>query len=669
MLTVTPTANPCLHWLLDDGSPPFPMGISQVAQAVTWLEARLTRVIRGFLRHPPQTDRYLAVLKADRDLATLETWTLMTGPYHGTRAERSFEGMFLAMNTRNVRRWQRLNLKGAAFREHLMRLQRKLRRAGDTRWDGSIRETLDDAADNTYHELQNEADRFVLRANRREARAGRKIESEGGTLFSHWPARANPALEEEARLAALRRQERGFLVYPTEDPGTHLMQRSKDAHVRQQIWLNRQAQVCVRPADIEKMRQLRHAVATHMNHDDHVAYQMHGTTFLTPDRAERVMQRSLDQLRGPMKRAARRGAARKQLAAPTAADFGFALTHGSNPKDIPTVSPRAFPWRSTTIKVMNELMALGGWTSVAPPKATGRGTSRLLRFFFCHESGRRAQVLYGPFNPSPSPNNQVAAQACLVRTALAEETHVEQVCMIDHRLPAERPHFNLMDLQYLCHEIGHVLHFLALPGHTFLECGQLTADFSEVPSILLESYYRQPETLIRWLGPQAPKSLRKRAYWTCRLRRDPIHTRWYQRSMLRAYLDLRLHRKDSGTLDEVVAEVQTLAPCPWPDEQRDHLNYFDWSTLSGMGISHLAGEAMAHRLLPIPTQGVLASEQVGAQFQRLLSVLTKGVSGPKLRRAWRQWAGESMTTSMDEGFRDLTRHYAALVRDQKRKLN
>lgn len=667
MVRVAPLANPCLTWILDGGEPPFPMQTAQVREAVEWLEILRDRLLRTFLRHPPQTDRYLALVKADRDLLTLQTWTHMTGPYHSPRLQQAFSRLFLAMNDRYVRFWNRLSRKKGAFRVHVLKLRKKLRRAGDTRWEASIEASLGGSGDSTEISLDREMDKLTAKVSRQEAQHGRTVEQEGGVLFAHWPARANPAMEEEARMAALRRQERGFLVYPSEDPGAHLMQHSNDPQVRQRLWETRQTQVCVKPKDIEKMRRLRQRQAEHMEFADHLAYQMSNATIMTPRRAERLMHRSLQQIKPTMTRAARRGERKHKLTPQVAADFGFSFLEGSGRRETPEVSPRAFPWRPTAIKIISELMGLGGWVCQAAPKALGRGNTRMLRFAFRHADGRRAQLWYGPFSPSPLPNSQVGAQACLIRATLSEETDIERICTIDHQVPAGREHFTLYDIQYLCHELGHVLHFLALPGQDFAEVEQTTDDFVEVPSILLQSYYRQPETLMRWMSNKAPKSLRQRSYWTRRLRRDPLHALWYQRSMFRAYLDLQLHRKDAGSLEEVVRQTYQVSPAPLGQGQTDHLNYFDWSALSGMGISHLAGEAMAHRLMPIPENGQIDSQALGICFQELLDVLVRGLTGMKLRRVWRQWRGETMITSMDEGFRTLTRHYGALTRPPARR--
>ena len=328
----------------------------------------------------------------------------------------------------------------------------------------------------------------------------------------------------------------------------------------------------------------------------------------------------------------------------------------------PDVSPQAFPWRSTAVKVICELMNLGGWQCLNAPKAFGRDQRRMLQFNFRHADGRRAQVWYAPYNPAMSPNSQVAAQACMVRHVLDKEGDTARVCTLDHRLPADRDHFLMDDLGTLCHEVGHILHFLALPGREYYEDGQLSDDFVEVPSILLERYYRDPDTLMRWLSNKAPASLRRRGYWTRLLRTYPVEAQQPQRKLWRAYLDLRLHRKDAGTFEEVVKACQRHLPVPIHPKQRDHLNYFDWSGLSAMGISHLAGEALAHQLAPLDPRGQVLSSQVGETFVELLNVLARGINAKKVSRCWRQWRGRTMISELDEGFESMTRTYVQQLR-------
>lgn len=656
--------NACLAWLLEGRDPPYPIRVSELETAVTWLEAHRQRKARAFVTQTPQLDLFLDVMNVDRHLFTLKTWTEMNEAFHSATARRAFSAVFVRMDERTDRFWKAKRVKTTAFHQQTRKLRTKVKRTGETRWDAFFDHVFQESDSPELQTLYRDIAKLAAKVARQETRHGRKVEMEGGTLFRHWPAKSEPALEEEAFLAARRQEQRGFLVYPMEDPGFHLLRRSTDATVRQHIWEERQSQVCVRPADIEKMRGLRQRLAEVGEAADHATHQLRDTTLLTAARAERLMHRSLAHLLTPSFKAVQRGEAKHRLMGNQPADIIFAMMEGSPCSHIPEVSPQAFPWRSTATKILIELMRLGGWRCQAAPKSIGRGLTRMLRFSFQREDGQRAQVWYRPFNPLPSPNSQVAAQACSVRETLHDET-AERICTIDQRLPEDRPYFTLMDVQYLCHEIGHVLHFLSLPGNEPYEISRLTDDFVELPSILLESYYRQPETLMRWMSAQAPKSLRKRSYWTYRLQRYAKHTLQYQRSMFRAYLDFRLHRKDSLPLQEEIARSYELLPVPLTEAQRDHLNYFEFDGCSAMGISHLSGEAMAHRLMPIPAHGEISSEAVGQCFQELLDVMSRGISGPKLKRLWRQWRQETMITSMDAGFRSLTNHYVSLLRKRR----
>jgi hypothetical protein len=652
--------NACLAWLLDGAEPPYPLRAAVLEEAVLWLEGHRQRAARQFVSRAPSLDLFLEVMRVDRDLLTLKAWSDMNEAYHSVTAQRAFSAVFARSDEVTERFWKAKRRKDSLFRAQTRKLRRKVRRTGETRWDSQFEHVFTEPNSAEVQVLFRDMAKLTAKVVRQEMRHGRKIEQEGGTLFRHWPAKADPSLEEEALLAARRREQRGFLVYPMEDPGTHLLRRSTDAVVRQHIWEERQAQVCVRENDIEKMRALRQRLAEINEASDHATDQLYGCTLLTAPRAERLMRRSLEQLLLPTTRAIRRGEAKHRLPEGQPADAFFAMIEGSACTRVPEVSPLAFPWRSTATKILIELMKLGGWNCLNAPKALGRGVTRMLCFTFQREDGQRAQVWYRPFNPMPSPNSQVAAQACSVRETLRDEPFT-RVCTIDQRLPEDRPNFTLMDVQYLCHEIGHVLHFLAMPGNEIYEMGRLTNDFVELPAIFLESYYRQPETLMRWMSSQAPKSLRKRSYWTFRLKRYAKHSLQHQRAMFRAYLDFRLHRKSSLPLNEEIAQAYELLPMTLTDALRDHLNFFDFGEDSAWGICHLAGEAMAHRLMPLQAHGQVSSEALGQCFQQLLDVLARGVSGSKLKRLWRQWRNETMITSMDAGFRSMTRHYVTLL--------
>lgn len=666
-MSAVPSANAFLNWLLGAGDPPFPMRCAELEAAMSWLNRRLARLARRFVERNADLDTYVALMTTDRHRLMLKYWVEMVAPYHGQTTQRGLARLTLAMGDQYLRFWQRLSAPQAPFHVHLLRLRRRLARAKDTRWQTMINAGLDEPASRIKMALDKDMERLTLRLQRREDRFSLKLARQGGLLFKRWPGLADqPGIQEEARRAALRRQEHGFLVYATEDPGIHLMECSPRAAVRQQVWERQQHQVQVRVADIEKMRDLRQQSAEEAGHVDHASYQMSNTALLVPRRAERLLERSLDMVRAPLTQAIRRGAAQHGLDSSEAYNLRFAVVAGAGGRIQPSFPSQAFPWRATAVKVMVELMRLGGWVCQSAPKTLGRDTRRMLRFNFQHPDGRRAQVWYAPYNPSASPNSQTAAQACLVRHVTQEEGDVVRVCMLDHRLPDGRDHFLRDDLEHLCHEVGHILHFLALPGRAPYEDGLLTDDFAEVPSILLERYYRDPDTLIRWLSTKAPAYMRQRRYWTRHLRVYPIETQQYQRRLARAYLDLRLHRKDAGTFEQVTAAYQEHLSAPLHPQQRDHLNYFNWSGQSALGISHLAGEALAHQLSPLDSRGQVQSTQVGGVFVELLDVLARGVDAHKVSRAWRHWRGTTMIADLDEGFEAVARSYIRQVRRPRR---
>lgn len=660
------STNVFLDWLAGAGDPPFPVQRGPLDEAIGRLHRRLNRQARRFLKQPPNLQAYLALMTTDRHLRSLKYWVEMAGPYHGRRTEQALIRTALDMDDHYLRFWRRHAEGRSPFYGHLLKLRRKLARAKDDRWNTWIDAGLVGPASTATVALEKDIERLTLQIQRREARYGSRLARQGGLLFKQWPGLAdNPAVQDEARRAAMRRQERGFLVYANEEPGLHLMECSPRAAVRQQVWERQQNQVQVRVQDIEKMRRLRQQVAEQHGQADHASLQMSGTALLVPRRAERLLERSLDILRGPLARAIRRGEARYGLEPGQAHNTRFAVVAGTHGKGPANLSDQAFPWRATAVKAICELMGLGGWQCLSAPKSLGRDQRRMLQFNFRHQDGRRAQVWYAPYTPSMSPNSQVAAQACMVRHVLHDEEGVVRVCTLDHHLPADRDHFLMDDLQTLCHEMGHILHFLALPGNNPYEPEQLTDDFVELPSILLERYYRDPETLMRWLSNKAPDALRQRRYWVRQLALHPMLAHQHQRKLWRAYLDLRLNRNDAGTFEETIEACQPRLPAPLHPKERTHLNYFDWSGLSAMNISHLAGEALAHQLVPLNARGQVTSTQVGDAFVSLLQVLARGITAHKVSRAWRQWRGRTMIRDLDEGFEAMSRAYAHQLRNRR----
>jgi Zn-dependent oligopeptidase len=658
----TPTSNPLLAWLWEGAPAPYPVTAEMLGPALDVAHRQVLTQLRAFLAERPTLAAYRAFQKASSEATSLEIWQDFAGSYSPQREINRMRPLIERHKRRGQRLWNRLSVPKGPYQQHLRFLERRLLKDGEKDWARLVagERQLDNPAG--VSKLNRDMASLARKVERRQNRLGQRHDTLGGLHLKTWPAPAHAAFEEESRKLAAKRGLRGHVILPGSDPDTYLLCHSPEESVRQQLWAHRQT-VGVRASEIEQMRELRQPYAEAFGQNDFAAFTASGALISTPTRSERWLGGSLDRLRKPMARALEEGGRRTGLndAAREPWNFRYALCMGLQFREL-AVPETVFPWRATALKIFPELLALGGWRCLGAPMSTGRGTARMLRFRIRHTDGRRAQVWYAPFNPSKAAGSQVGAMAWGVRETLKEDTHIEQVVAIQHFLQEDTEGFSLKEVEYLCHELGHVLHYLALPGLVPNEVSQLTMDYDELPSTLLEIYGRQPETLIRWAGPQAPAAARKPAYWARRLTLTPKQTIDMHRRLYRPYVDLRLNRRHTGPLSKVLEEADARGGFVRHGRQKEELNYFDWSELAASGVSHLTGEALAQRLLPLQEHGQVRSADIAARFQELLDrVLSEGTSGRRLQWAWRQFMGEGIADSTEAGFRSLiSRHHRIL---------
>lgn len=663
------SSNPWLTWLYGNDVAPVGVSAEVTLAAVVTIERACVKALRTFLGQSPQLETYRAWQIASDHVTVFNSWAETIAPYGSKRDARALKGPLQKSWRRHNRRWNRLCQPKSSYQIHLGKLERKLVRAQENHWVHTIRAEQVMNAEGFNETLAKHLTDLQKNIGRRQERLSAKLNQSGGLHLITWPAPAHAAAQAEARALAHDRNLVGYVVLPNSDPDRFLLAHSYDAQVRKQLWEQRQ-QVALRPADIERMRELRQCEAEGYGASDFASMAFTDTLFSTPARAERWLGAALDGLRGPLHRAIKMGASQLHLDEEGAMPWNFKhALHAivGNPR-LPC-APQTFPWRSCVLKVIPELLALGGWSCLSSPAMLGRGQSRLLRFRLRHKDGRRAQLFYSPFNPAPKQGDQTGAWCFSARQSLNDQPDVERVIMIAHLLPekAEQQGLDLIELGYLCHELGHALHYLGLPGHTVGEELNIPMDLVELPAILLENYYRQPETLIRWMGAKAPKAARRPAYWARRLRFGADDTITFHRSIYRPYVDLRLSRKHTGPLDQVLAEADTRGGFLRHCQQREELDFFDIDE-GAVGFSHIAGQALAMRLLPIHEHGQINSADIGARFSALLEdVLTRHTEKRSLHRAWRKFSGEGFIDSMKAGIAAVTRRECRVVKPKRKR--
>jgi len=666
-MSLTSSANPWLAWLYDGASAPYGVSVEMTVAAVGTLDRQARKALRTFLSQTPVLATYRAFQVAMDDYLAMLTWADTVMVYGPKRDQRPMGALIHKAQTRMQRLWNRVTRPGSPYHRHLAKLEGKLRRAGEVHWATMV--AGERAVDSTAASEQRDKRIHQLTRTlvRRQQRYSRQLREEGGLHLTTWPAPPHEALQAQAQHAAEQRGLTGYLILPNSWPNRFLLYYAYDEATRHAVWQMGQ-QVVIKPSEIEAMRALRQEEAEAYELPDYATYAFSSTLFSTPSRAERWLGGALDRLRQPIHQALDAGSSRVGMTEEQARlpwNFRHTLTAAQGRTEL-SLPPNAFPWRATALKIIPELMALGGWTCLSAPALMGRGLTRLLRFRLRHHDGRRAQLWYSPFNPSPKAGDQNGAMCTAVRQSLADQPEIERVVFVEQYMTAEADQMGMdvLDISYLCHELGHALHYLAMPGHHVGETQAVTMDFIETPAILLENYYAQPETLIRWLGRSAPPALRHSAYWARRLNHLTSLTVGFHQQIYRPYVDLRLHRKHTGPLGQVMAEADSRGGFVRHPEQRAELNYFAFGEGEGaMGLSHISGAALAMRLLPLHEHGQVRSADVGARMTALLDqVLSHGADRRALHRSWRALTGEGFVDSMNAGMMAITRRHRRVLK-------
>lgn len=656
--------NPWLSWLWANDTAPTVLERQAAEAALMALERRATQCLRQFVQQTPELATYQAWQDSMENLSAFFSWAQSLLPYSARRHRRPLQSLLDKAEVRQRRRWERHLRPETRYQKHLAKLERHLRRLGETVWADFVASErgMDGTSVSASHLQQEHA--LKKQIQRRRSRISDQLVRTGGVHLLTWPAPSNPALEAESRAVAAARGLAGYIALPHTDVERFLLFNCHDEAIRVQLWEGRQA-IGLKTEDIETLRNLRQSEAEVFGYTDRAHMALANALVATPQRAERHLGQALNSLRRPFQRAIATGAEKARLDASGNAPWNFRYSlqqaHGQR---VPTMPNQAFPWRQTVLKAIPELLALGGWSCLASPSVYGRGVQRLLRFRLRHTDGRRAQLLYAPFNPQPQLGVQTGAQCGCIRSTLQHAPETEAVIFLEHFLDpqTEQRGLGLEEIDYLCHEMGHALHYLALPGRTHAESVSLPTDLYEIPSILLEIYAHQPETLIRWLGSKAPKSLRKPSYWAQRLRSTMLNVAGFHRRMYRPYVDLRLARRHTGSLQQVLDEADARGGFVRHPKQVEELDFFDTDE-GATEFGHIVGMAMAMRLYPIYEHGQVQSAGVAARFQTLLhDVLSIGNDRRAIQRAWRKMTGEGMADSLKLGMQAMVRRECRILR-------
>lgn len=425
-------------------------------------------------------------------------------------------------------------------------------------------------------------------------------------------------------------------------------------------------------AAVERMRTLRHQQALSDGFENFAQRQLRGSAFNNPQRIARTLRQGQEALAKDVK-AFRQETLRYlntkgELEPVTDVpwDWSFALSQTSTEtyKDLRKV----FPWRETALKVFSELFQKTGWKPYRPARVSGEGIWSTIHFHFQRQDGRQAHVIYAPFRPNENEHSYSAGQACAILNSWDNQgtSSTPQVIWIDQALDKTDQCFERDDLRVLCHEIGHALHYMSLPGYSPEETTYLPEDIFEIPSYLFELYVRDPAVLARWASKKGPAACRRARHWVRSLKWENSVAVDHHLELRDAQMDLRFHcDMERSFLDICKDSMESIH-----EEDGSWRRTFIWDEhLVCLDYTQTVPKSLVRRLVTVPDHGRVNSQLILDTYLSLLdNVLASGISADRIRQSWKRWTGETFSTSFKTAVVTHARQSARITRRATQKL-
>lgn len=346
--------------------------------------------------------------------------------------------------------------------------------------------------------------------------------------------------------------------------------------------------------------------------------------------------------------------------------------------------------------VIPELLALGSW-QVEEISCVGQGARKRWCYDLVYGPGqdyidtlsqhsgdtppspRRAQVWFAPYNPGAVSDMSYGGYELCVRdrwnslgaqnTSHAftddlpseHEDNVQalsrQIVYVCLMLNPDTQWARWHELSWVIHEIGHVLHDLALLPiqHNYSYLG--AADMVEFPSQLLEALAQDPRLLVKWAKASvgSDRKARNISFWTRWIQSQDSWLGSTRTQAIDGLVDLDIHKMVLSPGQVVdVQEIyrktchKYLVDCH--DDDRTVFQGFTWDGYGSCYYSYTFGQILSRSLISRRKDMTINGERVKKVFVSLLDeVLCVGIDGHKFSRAWRQWKGETLRDSLARG--------------------
>lgn len=491
----------------------------------------------------------------------------------------------------------------------------------------------------------------------RESRHDQDRKARGGVMLTGRDTDLHRDYTREAKLAGLARGIEHYLFLPNTDAAFAARTESSNRKFREYLWLE-DNYAPVPTTAIEKSRQLRQAAAQADQFQTHMdSILSERCVIKNASSIQRAIRHALEAVRQDSRALKQflftEMSARDKTTLNAPWDLPYAQTQllkavlfdGDQLKAI-------FPWRETALKMLGELFSVGGWKPHKPTRIHGQGIWSVVHMQLQREDMRKCHLFYAPFRPREGAYAYSAGDASAVLGAWDPEPNKAgtPVVWITQALDKATQSFDVDALGVLCHEVGHALHFLGLPGQMADEASAIPEDLSEVPSYLFQLYCQDPCTLARWASRKGPAAARRPRYWKRKLAVDGGEILEHQKTLIECGIDIEAHHSQEA-FEAIAKRAWRQAGSALHEADQSWRRTYIWEDhTAGMDYTHPWCRGVVRRLVTIPDNGCLNSSTIGDLFLSMQEdVLNKAPTPDRAAKAWKRWAGETFLQSARHG--------------------
>ena len=645
---------PMINWLDTNMAPPSELSMSQWRQATAVVVERM-RGVRAQLSDSKTAtwDDLLVWIGLRQDAESLGRWGQFIYPH-----QRNATPAVMAQMERSVANTDRRFLQGAKRMGVAHVLRGWLRRRAEplTRQQKQLVQIVLDEIQGGG--VRSDSDRLETQQFRRLERHVARMNGDNPVMLSPKDARELPAL---ARAAA-RDQARslgwgGWAVLPHEDLGKEVLRHVSNRTIREFIWTVRQ-KLPDSNATVQDMLAARYREAVESDHSSAAHHTMFDRALSSPRAVTRLLNESMTNTRGVVR-------AMSDLLNTRAPKFG--ITGQIEPWDVEYLlhrtargePERAMPLGTTVRAVVGKLVAFSGFELVRT-KVHGTGGERLWSFDLMRADGTPAQIWLAPFCRLGFINRDQAGFALGIRERWHGTQERMPVAGVQLTLMPTDRHISWENLRVLCHELGHALHFMTLPGHGPDEFSAFPNDLVELPSQLLEMVAHDPEFL-------ASVSSASKTQWRAFLADSISTTPAWLRDLSSSHVDMRTHMStrpheiDIRAIARQGAQLMDMATHP---ADMSYLSNFQWyGAYAASDYTYPFTLAMCETLTTRRGDGSVDAQATGLMFADLVeNLLSKHVRSKPLLTAWENWRGCGVVPSIQKGVKARARALTAHTR-------